>query len=266
MHTIHMNAIIEIVKEAGKLIQNRQSGNQIHEKGPADFVTETDLLVQSTIFSRLKNLYPDIAMVGEEENDFSQSQAETKWILDPIDGTTNYIYDYQHSAISLALCENNKPTLAIIYNPFTEELFTAQKGKGACLNGSLIHPRPTTQISRSLVAIGTSPYHKEISEMVFEKTHRIYQHALDIRRTGSAALDMAYVACGRQDAYFEFCLKPWDYAAGLLILQEAGGVAAGIGEKISLEQPSGLLVAATDELMAEIATVCSWNGMLHPNS
>lgn len=176
-----------------------------------------------------------------------------QWILDPIDGTTNYIYDYNHSAISLALRIGTEIAFGAIYNPFTEELFSTVQGEGAPLNDLPIHVNKVDRLDSALVAIGTSSYYKEIASEIFRKIEKVSVHALDIRRTGSAALDLAYVACGRQEAYFEYKLKPWDYAAGNFIVREAGGIVKGIGDTvISYEKSSDIIACANGKLMEEM--------------
>ena len=160
-------------------------------------------------------------LAEEQENpDYSGKPA---WILDPIDGTTNLIHDYRMSAVSLAFYDGREVVFGAVYNPFTEELFTAEKGKGAFLNGKLIRCTETQAIGSCLAAIGTAPYYKEEAAQNFERFQKVFLACQDIRRSGSAALDLCYVACGRIDAYFERHLKPWDYAAGLLLVWEAGG-------------------------------------------
>ena len=143
--------------------------------------------------------------------------------LDPVDGTTNLIHDYRASVISLALMQEGSVVLGMIYNPYTDELFSAQKGKGSYCNGQKIEVSGAETMEKCLIAIGTSPYYKEMAEENFKVFQAIFKDCQDIRRSGSAALDLAYVACGRIEAYFERKLKIWDYAAGMLLVREAGG-------------------------------------------
>ena len=143
--------------------------------------------------------------------------------LDPVDGTTNLIHDYRASVISLALMQKGSVVLGMIYNPYTDELFSAQKGEGSYCNGQKIEVSGAETMEKCLIAIGTSPYYKEMAEENFKVFQAIFKDCQDIRRSGSAALDLAYVACGRIEAYFERNLKIWDYAAGMLLVREAGG-------------------------------------------
>ena len=149
--------------------------------------------------------------------------ARPYWILDPIDGTTNLIHDCHQSCVALALWDGEKLVFGCCYNPFREETFVAELGKGAYLNGQPIHVSDMSEMEKALVIVGTSPYEREKTDRVFDMVKRIFQRSADIRRLGSAELDLCWVACGRADCYVEYNLKPWDYAAGSVILHEAGG-------------------------------------------
>ncbi len=255
MNIVDDNWVKQVVLEAGRIITGEADNIKISVKGTADFVTQTDCNVQNYIKESLQKRYPHIGFMGEEEG-MNIAERTMQWILDPIDGTTNYIYGYRHSAISLALRKENEIILGFVYNPFTEEFFFAKKGEGAFLNGSKIQVNPTETLEASLVSVGTSPYYKDMADLVFEKIKKLYQKALDIRRTGSAALDLAYLACGRQDVYFEYRLKPWDYAAGSLLVKEAGGVVEGIGESsISYETMSDIAACTNGKLMEEVREI-----------
>ncbi len=252
---VDYDKVKQLIKQAGEIIIAESSNLTIYTKGKADFVTQADLRVQNFLKDSLYELYPEIDFMGEEEV-ASIGDGNPYWILDPIDGTTNYIYQYHHSAISLALKDTSGIAFGVIYNPFTNELFSAIRGEGSYLNDTPIKVNNTVSLDSALVSVGTSPYHKEMAHSVFRKIEKVYQRALDIRRTGSAALDLAYVACGRQDAYFEYALKPWDYAAGNLILAEAGGIVQSIDNKfISYVQPSSIVACSSKDLMQEIITI-----------
>ena len=220
---IQIQKLISLVHETKNIILNKDLKNHITEKGAADFVTQVDTGVQEYLYEKLKELDPGVQFIGEENNQNQIDPSEPAWILDPVDGTTNLIFDYQQSAVSLGYYENGKICQAVIYNPFSDETFWAVRGKGAFLNDCPIHVSSHKTLSESLVAIGTSPYYKEYAAKNFQIFQKVFEQCLDIRRSGSAALDLAYTACGRLDAYFELKLKPWDFAAGSLILEEAGG-------------------------------------------
>jgi myo-inositol-1(or 4)-monophosphatase len=224
MKYIDEKAVMEIVREAGSLFGDRASADHIQIKGEADFVTQVDLEVQNYIQKKLYELYPEIQFMGEEKGNDDIDKNGLLWILDPVDGTTNLIRDYKCSAVSLALFENRKPVLGIVYDPYLKEMYFAKAGEGCWLNGKKVSVSSVQALSQSLVAIGTSPYYKELAEENFEVFKNLFKNSLDVRRSGSAAIDLAHVACGRIDCYLERNLKIWDYAAGMLLVREAGGV------------------------------------------
>ena len=219
---MELQEIIALVKETKAFVENRERAGHIKTKGRADYVTQVDTDIQSFLARELGRRFPDIQFLGEEEG-LHKMSGDTYWILDPIDGTTNLIHDYQHSVVSLALCEKGEISLGVVYDPFREDVYYAQRGKGSFLNGSPIHVSESETLSDTIIAIGTSPYDRELSEKNFQRIRRVFDSAQDIRRTGTAAMDLAYVACGRTGGFFEPRLSPWDYAAGMLLVQEAGG-------------------------------------------
>lgn len=222
-----MNVVLEDlireVKALKPLFFNRDMVDHVTEKGVSDFVTQVDLTVERTIKEALHARYPEAVFLAEESAHGAVDFQAPLFILDPVDGTTNLIHGYQQSSVSLAYAEGGELLLGIVYNPFTEELFSAEKGKGARLNGEVIRVSAVKELKDALVEIGTTPYNHEIAEQVFDLAREIYLHTSDIRRGGSAALDMCYTACGRVDAYLEALVNPWDVSAGMLIVAEAGG-------------------------------------------
>lgn len=227
--------IIELVQSTKDIILDRSSLN-VKEKGPADFVTQVDLSVQDYLIGELERIHPGIQVMAEEkENDTDMTRPF--WILDPIDGTTNLVHAFNHSAVSLALHDGEKLAFGLIYNPFSGETFHAVAGSGAFLNGERIHVSGGRRLSQSLIMVGTASYYKDMTDQVFGEIFRLYNSCGDIRRTGAAALDLAYVACGRVEGFFERLLKPWDVAAGMLLVQEAGGKVSGYsGEELRLSR------------------------------
>ena len=235
-----IQGMIELVKETKDFVENRERAGHIKTKGRADYVTQVDTDIQEFLFRELKARFPDIAFLGEEEG-LHEMNADTYWILDPIDGTTNLIHDYQHSVVSLGLYERGMITMGIIYDPFREDVYYAQKGQGSFLNGSPI------QVSRQplengIVIFGTATYYEEYAKATFDMAYDYYCKALDVRRSGSSALDLCNVAAGRAELFFELRLCPWDYAAGSLIVEEAGGVVTTIdGGELPLNEGCGVL-------------------------
>ncbi|MEA4889591.1 MAG: inositol monophosphatase family protein [Clostridiaceae bacterium] len=219
-----LGPVRQIVLEAGRLIIGRQGDElQITEKSAANYVTEMDLAVQQLIVGRLTALTPDYAIIAEESKTNPYGSARPTWILDPVDGTTNLMRNYRHSAVSLALLADNRLQLGLVLNPYAAECFSAVAGQGAWLNDRPISVSRHDRLQDCLVGFGTTPYARDKAHFTFDLAERVFLQSLEIRRSGSAALDIVYVACGRLDGFFEMQLQPWDYAAGALILQEAGG-------------------------------------------
>ena len=221
--TENQNKIIELVKQTKPLIFQEMTHEKVTEKGAADYVTNVDVAVQNFLKDALAKEFPDIALIAEEKENLGLDPAKSYWILDPIDGTTNLIRDYHLSAVSLGLYEKGEITFGVVYNPFTEELFCGAKGEGAFLNGVPIHVSDQPEFKDAVVSFGSSPYEKNRAKDLFPVFYNVFMNCADFRRTGSAALDLCYVACGRQHAFLEQNLKPWDYSGATVILKEAGG-------------------------------------------
>lgn len=247
-----IETIKSIVKEAGTIMLNAhniQEGIE-NKQGRANFVTKYDVEVQEFLYNKLSELCPSAVFIGEEDERKQSISGEYCFIIDPIDGTTNFIFDYRHSAISVGLLYQGQIVAGVVYNPYMDELFFAEKGKGAFLNSKKLMVK-NFNINDGMVSIGTCPYNREKADETFRISRMLYDKALDIRRTGSAALDICYVAANRFVLYFELILQPWDYAAASLILREAGGC---ISTMDGLELPytdSCPVVAATPEAYDE---------------
>lgn len=240
-------AIIEAVKECAAIILSAHDiEHDIEEKeGAANFVTKYDKMVQNEIFAKLKMILPKAHLVGEEENVHDSVESGYAFIVDPIDGTTNFIKDYKMSAISVGLLKEGKPYIGVVYNPYLRETFSAKAGEGAWLNEKPIHVSDK-ELSEGIVLFGTSPYNRELADKTFEYIRKIYDVALDVRRSGSAALDLCSIAAGRAEAYFEMILSPWDYAAGALIVKEAGGnVTTLTGEELVYDRKCSVLAGGS---------------------
>lgn len=239
--------IIEIVREAAVLLNHRQAAEHIKVKGVADYVTDVDLKVQQVIEEKLKVYYPDITFMGEEKANKEIDFNGKVWVLDPVDGTTNLIHDYRQSAISLALIEKGKIIFGVVYQPYTDELFYAEERKGAYLNNNPIHVSSVQSMADSLISIGTSPYYAELAEDNFKIFQKVFLDCQDIRRSGSAAIDLAYVACGRIEAFFEKRLHLWDFAAGMLLVKEAGGIVSKLnGDMMEVDVMADIIAGNPD--------------------
>lgn len=214
-------ALIAIAKEAGAMMR-RSHDAAIHEKeGHYNFVTDADVAVQAYLKSALLTLCPGARFYAEEQENEPLTDAPT-FVVDPIDGTINYMRLRHMSAVSIGYLEGRQPVMAVVYNPYANELFYARKGRGAFLNGQPIRVSDLPY-DMALVELGTSPYDAELAKQTMVAADRFLSECGDLRRSGSAAIDLCGVACGRADIFFELRLRPWDVAAGALIVEEAGG-------------------------------------------
>ena len=242
-----------IAQKAGQNFLRRELTTISAKEGHANYVTNIDCMVQAFLEKALLQLLPGSQFIGEEKENAALTDAPT-WIVDPLDGTTNLIHEYRMSAVSIALCENRQPVLGLIWQPYTREMFFAEKGRGAFLNDRPIHVA-STPFSEALVSFGTAPYNEELEETGIAMAAEFLHLCADIRRTGSAAMDLANLAAGRTDAYFEMRLKPWDYAAGSLIVQEAGGrIQMPLVGNLDYSQ-STAIVAGTPAVMDQVMDV-----------
>ena len=215
-------AMESIAREAGALLMEYFDKHiKIEYKGDADLVTAADRKSEALIRERIGRLWPDHDVLGEEGG-LSDTGSEYRWYVDPLDGTTNFAHGYPVFCVSMALQHKNEMIAGLCFDPTRNEMFTAEKGKGAFLNGSPIQVSKTARLAESLVATGF-PSHKRHKNPNIHFYHQITLRTHGVRRAGSAALDLCSVACGRFDGFWEFNLNPWDTAAGVLIVEEAGG-------------------------------------------
>lgn len=220
-----LDRIIDIVRKAGEIYKSAGKDLGIEDKGSSvNLVTKYDKIIQDFLFDELKKLVPDCKFLGEEGEGNKRLTDGYCFIIDPIDGTTNFIKGYQHSAISVGLAKDKEIIMGVVFDPDLNNMFYAEKGKGAFLNGNPIHVSDCS-IDKSLVLFGTCPYEHELAHKTFELTEKIFYKSIEVRRGGSAALDICYVASGKADLYYEMILRPWDWAGASLILKEAGGEA-----------------------------------------
>lgn len=227
--THFLEVAVEAAREAGEILVAEHSRPQtISYKGDVDIVTETDKKSEAAIVARLRTHFSKHAIVAEEGGGGTADQNAAKssrycWYVDPLDGTTNFAHGYPCFAVSIALLEDGEPLVAAILNPISNELFTAARGEGGFLNQKKIHVSQIQTISKSLLATGF-PSQKRSSNPNIHYYWEFTLRSHGVRRVGSAALDLCSVACGRFDAFWEFGLKSWDSAAGILIVREAGGI------------------------------------------
>lgn len=235
-----------VVREAGKLFDEGYfASKEVRFKGTVDLVTEYDVAIERQLTGALKELFPDFMIIGEESHAADVSYPDAIYI-DPIDGTTNFVHSLPFCCISVGVYRTYEPWMGVVYNPILNEMFWATKGGGAFFNGTKLEVSKQTDLQQSLIATGF-PYTKvdegEDLEWVMANLRNLLPKCRDIRRFGSAALDLCYVAKGLFDGYYECNLKPWDVAAGQLIVREAGGtVSDGRNEDYRLGEP--ILVAS----------------------
>ncbi len=241
------NALFDSMRKCGEIMKNAHKSRNINDcitekEGSANFVTEFDVLVQNTLIADILKVIPDAKFLAEEkDNDASEVREGFCFVIDPIDGTTNFIHDYKASSISVGLLCDGEPVFGAVYDPYRDELFFANKGMGAYCNGEKISVA-SNDMAHSLVIFGTSPYYKsEMGETAFSLAKDLFMISADIRRGGSAAIDMCAVACGRADVFFEQKLSPWDFMASYVILTEAGGDMTGFdGSAVSFDRPQSI--------------------------
>ena len=219
-----METAVNVATDAGRLLKtNLGRLHSIEMKGAIDVVTEMDIRAEELIIKILRGVFPTFGILTEESGERAAS-SEYRWIIDPLDGTTNYAHGYPVFCVSIALEKNGETILGVVYNPMLAELFTAEKGRGACLNNRKIQVSSTTKLNNSLLATGFPYDIRTSSNNNINYFTNFAVRVQAIRRAGSAALDSCYVACGRFDGFWELKLKPWDVAAGGLIVKEAGGI------------------------------------------
>lgn len=245
---LFLETAVEIAREAGALLANFFERRVPFEtKGEFDLVTEADRASEKLVVERLRSYFPAHNIMAEEGGGH-QSASEYRWFVDPLDGTTNFAHSFPVFNVTLGLERAGELIAGVVYDPVKQEMFTAERGAGAYLNHRRIHVSGVKDVSNSLASTGF-PSRKRHHNV---NIHFYYQLAMlshGVRRTGSAALDLAYVACGRLDFFWEFGLKPWDMAAGCLLVEEAGG-------RVSEMKGGAHSVTASDHLLAD-------NGALH---
>lgn len=239
--------IAEIVRGASKLMTDNKLKSNIEQKGNhSNYVTEADKAVQDFLAEHLPALIPGSEMLGEE-GEHRSLQAEYIWVVDPIDGTSNFIRDIGFSGISVGLVRNGKPYAGVIYNPYRNEMYRAETGKGAFLNDQPICVSER-DFTHAHLCSAMSLYDKRYAEACFQVIRRVYMQSDDLRRMGTACLELAMLAAGRVELYFEMRLFPWDAAAAFPIIREAGGTAECLYYDVfPLDRPFPVIAANTNE-------------------
>jgi myo-inositol-1(or 4)-monophosphatase len=248
MHPM-LNIAVRAARRAGAIINRAALGGDalvVRAKRVNDYVTQIDRAAEEAIIEIARKAYPDHGFLAEESGTTAKD-AEYRWIIDPLDGTTNFIHGFPQYGVSIGIEHRGTLAHAVVYDPLKNELFTASKGRGAFLNDRRVRVSKCTRLQDAL--IGTGFPFKEVSrlELYTKQLARLMQSSAGIRRAGAAALDLAYVACGRLDGFWELGLSPWDMAAGVLLIQEAGGLVGDLeGEARFME--SGDICAGTPKI------------------
>ena len=196
---------------------------QVSSKGPGDFVTSADKRTEKIIIEELQKAHPEYGIITEESGIINKDNTENRWIIDPIDGTMNFMNGISQFAISIAFEEKKEIKCGVIFNPILNEMFCAEKGNGSYLNNTRIRVSSKKKIENSIIVTGGPKGSSKIKDKIFNEYINVSKNVANVRKFGSAALDMAYVACGRFDGYWQRELNYWDIAAGIIILKEAGG-------------------------------------------
>ena len=249
LNSPHINIITRACMKASRLLI-RDYGEienlQVSSKGPGDFVTSADKRTEKILIEELQKAHPDYGIITEETGVINKSNTKNRWIIDPIDGTMNFLNGIPQFAISIGYEEENEIKCGVIFNPITNEMFCAEKGNGAYLNNSRIRVSNKKKIKDALIVTGGPKGSSKIKDKIFTEYINVSKNVSNVRKFGSAALDIAYVACGRFDGYWQRELNYWDIAAGIIILKEAGGFVDFFEEDKSLPLKKNILATNTN--------------------
>lgn len=232
-----LDVAVRAARAGGAILKDWAGRFTVSEKSPANLVTEADLASQDAIHAMIHSAFPDHNFLGEEGLAETNSKSPWRWVIDPLDGTSNYVHGFPYYAVNIAAEFQRELMIAVTFDPNRDELFTAVRGQGAFVNGAPIQPTRVTTLRDAMVVaslpVACRPEHRAVAQWL-----NVMPHVQTVQRTGSAALNLAYVAAGRMDAFWSGSLKPWDMAAGVLLVQEAGGrVTRMNGEPIDIEIP-----------------------------
>jgi myo-inositol-1(or 4)-monophosphatase len=257
LHSALLNVMVTAARKAGRNLK-RDFGEveklQVSLKGPANFVTAADKKAEETLYKELVKARPGYGFLGEEGGVREGSDKSHIWVVDPLDGTTNFLHGIPHFAISIGLARDGVLIAGVVYNPVTEDLFVAERGKGAFLNEQRIRVAARKRLQDSVITCGLPHYGRGDLALGTRETAAMAEQVAGLRRFGSAALDLAWVAAGRFDGYWERNLQPWDVAAGQVLVREAGGfVTDMVGKDATYE--TGDIVAGNDTLLRQIVKV-----------
>ena len=249
-----LNIAIRAARRAGNVIAKnyeRRDDIQTSKKGINDYVTSVDKAAEAEIIDIIQKSYPDHTIISEERGTLEGKDSDIQWVIDPLDGTTNFVKGLPHFSVSIAIRVKNRTEVGVVYDPIRNELFTAVRGEGAKLNEVRLRVDSQNELNGAILATGFPFKQPNLMPTQFAIMNNLIDEAADFRRTGSAALDLCYVASGRVDGYFEMGLKPWDCAAGDLIVREAGGLVCDFNAGHGYLR-SGNIVAAPARILKEM--------------
>ncbi len=257
MHAL-LNVAVMAARRAGATLIRKMANLEklkVEQKGHNDYVSEADYAAEKAIINCILKHYPDHAILAEESG--AQGESDTVWIIDPLDGTTNYLHGFPVFAVSIGVQVNGRMEHGVVYDPMRQELFTTSRGQGAQVDGRKIRVSGQKQLERALVGTGFPFRQADIEvEPYLSMLSKVVRNTSGVRRPGAAALDLAYVAAGRLDAFWETGLCSWDLAAGSLLIREAGGIISGLdGSEGFLE--SGHVLCGTPKIYAGLAKLCA---------
>ena len=250
-----LNIMQKAAKKASRGLRrdfNELENLQVKTKGPANFVTASDIRTQKIIYEELSYAKPDWSFIMEESKPIENQNTKARFIIDPIDGTTNFMHGNPNFAISIAAEIDNRLEAAIIYSPITDEMFTAERGKGSFLNDKRIRVATRKKLSESILITGIPHLGRGNKELFIKEMDKIIPEVAGIRRSGSAALDLAWIAAGRYDIFWERGLSVWDIAAGILLVREAGGFAKGI-DGSDQDLWNGIILSGNDDIILALS-------------
>ncbi len=251
MHPM-LNIAVRAARKAGDIIARfsiKVDTLNISSKGENDFVSEVDHLAEEAIIQTIQKAYPDHSFLAEESG--ATAGNEYEWIIDPLDGTTNFLHNFPQYAVSIAMRHKGRLEIAVVYDPIKQEMFTAARGSGAHLNGKRIRVTKRANLKGALLGTGIPFRNMAILENYLHMLRALIPGSAGVRRAGSAALDLAYVAAGRLDGFWEYELNPWDIAAGILLIEEAGGLVSDFKGGFDYFQ-SGNVVAGNPKILKAI--------------
>ena len=255
-----LTTAIEAARQAGEVLQQWSRKFTVSEKSRKNLVTEADVAAQETIFRILQDQFPDHSVLGEENLSVEGTSGEFRWIIDPLDGTANYVHQFPYYCVSIALEQNGDLITGVVFDPTRGDVFSAERGQGAFLNGASIHVSSCTVLNDAM-CVASLPVGAQGDESQVVQFINALPRCRSVQRTGSAALNLSYIAAGRLDAYWSGTLKPWDMAAGALLVTEAGGQVTKMnGTPFDVETPDLLASCGGihDELAGVLGAEDSW--------